>query len=176
MKYTFRVPFELDANLHQSSTGAHDRDVTLIHPRHHRLSNSTRRGGAVKRWCARASDMTALLGQAALLIPGYECYSPVAPSDFDRPISGYRLIWGYRLIGGLYPYSDTFYFLFRRMGKNEAQGHHTSTSCVDLTQLHSQSSACTMYIAGVSFARQRELSLRSHFVSEACNNATSCTT
>ena len=43
--------------------------------------------------------MTALLGEAALFIPGYECISPVAPSDFDHLISGYRLIWGYRLVG-----------------------------------------------------------------------------
>lgn len=38
--------------------------------------------------------MTALLGEAAIFIPGYECHSPVAPSDFDRLISGYRLTGG----------------------------------------------------------------------------------
>ena len=36
-------------------------------------------------------NMTASLGGAALFIPRYECDSPVAPSDFDRLISGYRL-------------------------------------------------------------------------------------
>ena len=45
------------------------------------------------------SNVTALLGEAALFIPGYECDSPVAPSDFDRLVSGYRLtqtalLWG----------------------------------------------------------------------------------
>ena len=46
--------------------------------------------------------MTALLGEAAFFIPGYECNAPVAPSDFDRLISGYRLTSPYsdRLIDG----------------------------------------------------------------------------
>ena len=35
--------------------------------------------------------MIALGGEAALFIPGYECDSPVAPSDFDRLIEGYPL-------------------------------------------------------------------------------------
>ena len=43
------------------------------------------------------SNVTALSGVAALFIPGYERNSPDAPSDFDRLISGYRLIWGYRI-------------------------------------------------------------------------------
>ena len=30
---------------------------------------------------------------------GCECTYPVAPSDFDGLVPGYRLIWGYRLIG-----------------------------------------------------------------------------
>ena len=49
------------------------------------------RGPAVRRWCAIESNTTASLGEAALVIPGYEYYSTVAPSDFDRLISGYRL-------------------------------------------------------------------------------------
>ena len=40
-----------------------------------------------------------LLGEAVLLLPGYQCYPPMAPSDFDRLMSGYRLYWGYRLMG-----------------------------------------------------------------------------
>ena len=32
-----------------------------------------------------------LIGEVALFIPGYECNSAVAPSDFDRLVSGYRL-------------------------------------------------------------------------------------
>ena len=44
------------------------------------------------------SILTALSGEAALFVQSYECNSPVAPSDFDRFISGYRLIWGYRLL------------------------------------------------------------------------------
>ena len=42
----------------------------------------------------RQSDMTALLGEIVLLMPGYERNSPEAPSGFDRriPVSGYRLI------------------------------------------------------------------------------------
>ena len=43
------------------------------------------------RWCAIESNMTALSGEAALFIPGYECHSSVAPGDFDRHISGNRL-------------------------------------------------------------------------------------
>ena len=39
----------------------------------------------------RESKMTALLGEAALFVPGYERSSPVAPSDLDRLIEGYRL-------------------------------------------------------------------------------------
>ena len=41
-----------------------------------------------------------LIGEAALFTPGYECHSPVTPSDFDRLVLGYRLILGYGLIGG----------------------------------------------------------------------------
>ena len=40
-----------------------------------------------------------------MFIPGYERNSPVASSDPDRLVSAYRLIWGYRLIGGKPPYS-----------------------------------------------------------------------
>ena len=47
-------------------------------------------------------NMIALLGEAALFLPGYECYSTVAPSDFDRLLSGYRLIGGSRLIPNQY--------------------------------------------------------------------------
>ena len=32
-----------------------------------------------------------LAGEAAQFAPGCECSSPVAPSDFDRLVSGYRL-------------------------------------------------------------------------------------
>ena len=37
------------------------------------------------------SNMTALLREAAVFTPGYVCNSSVAPSDFDRLISGSRL-------------------------------------------------------------------------------------
>ena len=44
--------------------------------------------------------MTNLLREAALFISGIDRSSPGAPSDFfDRLISEYRLIWGYRLVG-----------------------------------------------------------------------------
>ena len=43
------------------------------------------------RWCAIESNVTALYEEVALFVPGYECTSPVGPSDFDRLISGYRL-------------------------------------------------------------------------------------
>ena len=35
-----------------------------------------------------------IIGGSRLLHSGYECYSPEAPSDFDRLVSGYRLIGG----------------------------------------------------------------------------------
>ena len=41
--------------------------------------------------CQQKSNVTALSGEAASFIPGYECNSPVVPSDFDRLISGCRL-------------------------------------------------------------------------------------
>ena len=44
--------------------------------------------------------MAALCGEAAVLIPGYDPNSPAVPSNIDRLISGYRLIWGYPLIDG----------------------------------------------------------------------------
>ena len=49
----------------------------------------SQKGGCVPE----QSSLTALLGEAALFVPGYECDSLliVAPSDFDRLISGYRL-------------------------------------------------------------------------------------
>ena len=37
------------------------------------------------------SNTTALFGEAALFVPRYERHSAVAPSDFDRLISGQRL-------------------------------------------------------------------------------------
>lgn len=44
------------------------------------------------------SNMTPLLGESLLFIPGYACSPPVTPSDFDRLISEYRLTqtfsWG----------------------------------------------------------------------------------
>ena len=40
MKDTVEFPFELDANLHQFSTDALNRDVALVRPCHDRLSNS----------------------------------------------------------------------------------------------------------------------------------------
>ena len=45
-------------------------------------------GGGVREQCDR------LMGEAALLFPGYECnyLLIVAPSSFDRLVSGYRLI------------------------------------------------------------------------------------
>ena len=59
----------------------------------------TSRGPAVRRWCARATRPP-YRGN-----PPYSCQVMSAtpqwrPCDFDRHISGYRLIWGYRLIGG----------------------------------------------------------------------------
>ena len=47
----------------------------------------TTRNNAVMRW----SNTAGSLGEAALFISRYECNSPVAPSDFDRRISGCRL-------------------------------------------------------------------------------------
>ena len=38
------------------------------------------------------SNMTALRRGTASLFPGYRCNSPVAPIDFDRLVSVYRLI------------------------------------------------------------------------------------
>ena len=60
---------------------------------------------AVKQWGYRLppergvvcrTNNTALLGEAALFSSGHECISPfaVAPSGFDRLISGYRLSGG----------------------------------------------------------------------------------
>ena len=49
--------------------------------------------------CAIMGNMTALSGEAAIFIPVYERNSPVAPSDFGRLTSGYRLVQGYHLIG-----------------------------------------------------------------------------
>ena len=37
------------------------------------------------------SNTTALLGEAAVFFPGYQCDSPAAPSHFDRLMSGYRV-------------------------------------------------------------------------------------
>ena len=64
-----RVPWRYLVQLHSRSTG--------------RVPNQ---GGYVPR-----SNTTALSGKAALLIPGHECSPPVAPSDFDRLVQGYRL-------------------------------------------------------------------------------------
>ena len=47
---------------------------------------SERQGGEMCQ-----SNMTALLGEAALFSPGYEWCSSVVPCDRDRLISGYRL-------------------------------------------------------------------------------------
>ena len=38
------------------------------------------RGPAIMRWCAIESNMTALLGEAVLLIPGYEYFSAIPQS------------------------------------------------------------------------------------------------
>ena len=54
------------------------------------------RGPPVRRWCCQ-SNTTALLVEAAFFIPRYERNPPVAPSDYDRLVSGYRLISGYSL-------------------------------------------------------------------------------
>ena len=43
-------------------------------------------------WYGIESIMTALLGESALFVPGYGCPFPLAPSSFDRLVSGYRLI------------------------------------------------------------------------------------
>ena len=43
---------------------------------------------------------TTIMGEAAFFVPGYECNSPVAPSDFNFLMPGYRLkvietaLWG----------------------------------------------------------------------------------
>ena len=52
----------------------------------------SRRGPPLKAVVVCHRNMTALLREAALFTPGYECDSPVAPSDLDRLMSGYRLI------------------------------------------------------------------------------------
>ena len=59
------------------------------------------------------SNMTALVGEAALLIPGHECSSPAAPSDFDRLISGYRLTPTTALLGDPHCFGERATILFR---------------------------------------------------------------
>ena len=49
--------------------------------------------------CQSNMTMTALLGEAAVFMPGYG-YKTVTPSNFARLISGCRLIWVYRLSWG----------------------------------------------------------------------------
>ena len=48
----------------------------------------------------QSNVMTALYRKAALAIPGYVCHSPVAPSGFDRLVSGYRFHMGIPPHGG----------------------------------------------------------------------------
>ena len=97
----FGVCFEV-----QHSTGMHRvlKAVGVVHVPEHKYSvpeagymhyTSSRRVSRMRRWCAIMSNRTALLGAAALFIPGYyDCNSLliliVAPSDFDRLISGCR--------------------------------------------------------------------------------------
>ena len=72
----------------------------MQHSRYSRYSRYSK-GPPVSRWCAIDSNMTAaLLWKAALFILGCACHCRVASTDFDRLISGYCLIWAYRLIGG----------------------------------------------------------------------------
>ena len=63
--------------------------------------------GTPVKWCGMRytieGNVTALLREAALSIPDYECDSPVVPSDFDSLISGYRLI-------GELPYCRPMFF------------------------------------------------------------------
>ena len=44
-----------------------------------------------------------------MFIPGYECTSPVTPSDFDRLVSGYPP-YSDRLVGGPPPDCNTYFF------------------------------------------------------------------
>ena len=59
-----------------------------------------------------------LIEEAALFIPSYECNSPVAGSDFDR------LIWGYRrtqtaLLGDPYCHKKARLILNRAIRKSD---------------------------------------------------------
>ena len=45
-----------------------------------------------KTCCTSYRSPRLMLGrEAALFLPGHECKSPIAPSDYDRVIPGYRL-------------------------------------------------------------------------------------
>ena len=68
------------------------------------------------------SDGTALLGEAALFIPGYEYDSPVTPSDFDRLISGYRTLLRRRHWGT--PTLLPIVFTLSFMGENDESKFH----------------------------------------------------
>lgn len=56
-----------------------------------RTASATAQHGPPSKAVVCQGNLTGLLREAALFIPGYECNSPVAPGCFDRLISGYRL-------------------------------------------------------------------------------------
>ena len=64
------------------------------------------------------SDVTALCGEAALFIPGFESNSPVVPtsSDIDRLVSGYRIIQT-ALLGNPAIVVHILYERFRRLSR-----------------------------------------------------------
>ena len=71
-----------------------------------RYDDGSSRGLPVRRWCQ--SNMTALLGEVALFVPGCECDFPVAQSGLDSLISGYNLTqttsWGDLSCSRFWPY------------------------------------------------------------------------
>ena len=58
-----------------------------------KLVSCTHSKGSASEAVVCQSNMTALSGEAVLFTPGYERYSPLEASDFDRLVSGYRLIY-----------------------------------------------------------------------------------
>ena len=64
--------------------------LSLGHNVHYEKSYTINRGPP-EMAVACQSNMTALLGETALIIPGYECNSSVVSSDCDRLTSEYRL-------------------------------------------------------------------------------------
>ena len=82
-----------DAHVPAADKGTHPLrgEPTTGHAVHFALISAQCRGPPDKTTTWQ-SNMTALWREAALFSPGYERHSPVAPNDFDRLMSGYRLI------------------------------------------------------------------------------------